>query len=298
MTAVVWLLVMPFAVWAVLRFTGWMPGFRWVQLVSFTPYVAAAAFVVPLIAFGLRRWAPGAVAVALAAFVVPRAFAQDGPAAQGPVVRVLSANLLHGGTPPARIVELAKTLQVDLLSLQELNDRAVRGLDGLGLRGMFPYVAEGAHGTALYSRLPLEGSVAGPPGSVQTLVRMPGREPFAFVAVHTCAPLGPSHAKCFADSQRTMVPATPDGVLRIQAGDFNATLDHPTIRALLATGYRDAGRARGDGFKATWPALDHTLPGVVIDHVLADRRVAVTAYSVHDLPRSDHRAVFAELRLP
>ena len=37
---------------------------------------------------------------------------------------------------------------------------------------------------------------------------------------------------------------------------------------------------------------------LTIDHVLVDRRCAVVATSVHVLPGSDHRAVFAEVRLP
>jgi endonuclease/exonuclease/phosphatase family metal-dependent hydrolase len=37
---------------------------------------------------------------------------------------------------------------------------------------------------------------------------------------------------------------------------------------------------------------------VTIDHVLVDRRIRVDAASVHDQPRSDHRAVLAVLTLP
>jgi endonuclease/exonuclease/phosphatase family metal-dependent hydrolase len=37
---------------------------------------------------------------------------------------------------------------------------------------------------------------------------------------------------------------------------------------------------------------------LTIDHVLVDRRAAVHRVTVHDLPGSDHRAVFADLRLP
>ena len=39
---------------------------------------------------------------------------------------------------------------------------------------------------------------------------------------------------------RALPPATPDGPLRILAGDFNATLDHAELRRLLDTGYEDA----------------------------------------------------------
>jgi endonuclease/exonuclease/phosphatase family metal-dependent hydrolase len=37
---------------------------------------------------------------------------------------------------------------------------------------------------------------------------------------------------------------------------------------------------------------------VAIDHVLADARCGVRAFSVHPIPGTDHRAVLAELVLP
>ena len=37
---------------------------------------------------------------------------------------------------------------------------------------------------------------------------------------------------------------------------------------------------------------------MTIDHVLADERIGVRAVSVHSIPGTDHRAVFAVLRLP
>jgi endonuclease/exonuclease/phosphatase family metal-dependent hydrolase len=37
---------------------------------------------------------------------------------------------------------------------------------------------------------------------------------------------------------------------------------------------------------------------ITIDHVLVDRRCAVLASSVHAVPGTDHRAVYAVIRLP
>ena len=44
-----WALPVPFAFWLVLRIGGWEPTFRLIQLVAFTPYVAAAALALSLI---------------------------------------------------------------------------------------------------------------------------------------------------------------------------------------------------------------------------------------------------------
>jgi endonuclease/exonuclease/phosphatase (EEP) superfamily protein YafD len=82
------------------------------------------------------------------------------------------------------------------------------------------------------------------------------------------------------------------------AGDFNATLDHELMRRVIDTGYEDAAAVVGAGLHTTWPAGRSFPPAVAIDHVLADKRVGVRAVSVHPVPGTDHRALFAELVLP
>jgi endonuclease/exonuclease/phosphatase (EEP) superfamily protein YafD len=53
----------------------------------------------------------------------------------------------------------------------------------------------------------------------------------------------------------------------------------------------------GNGLVPTWGPWGK-LALLTIDHVLVDPRCAVLATSVHPLPGSDHRAVYAEFRLP
>ncbi|WP_148085913.1 endonuclease/exonuclease/phosphatase family protein [Actinocorallia herbida] len=270
---------------------------------SFTPYVAGVSVGVPVVALVLRRWKAAAVglvtALVLVAGVVPRVVGDGEPVAGGPEVRALSVNTLHGRTRPGRILELVRELRPDVLSVQELwtEDRAE--LDRLGLQEVLPHRLDGTNGTSLFSRYPVVSPGPSPGGSVRGEVTVPGfAEPVEVVAVHTCAPVHPGKAECWRASQATVPAATPDGRIRILVGDFNATFDHATFRRVLDTGYRSASAALGDGLEATWHARAHPLPGIVIDHVLADRRVAVLGYATRALPGSDHRAVYARLRLP
>jgi endonuclease/exonuclease/phosphatase family metal-dependent hydrolase len=83
----------------------------------------------------------------------------------------------------------------------------------------------------------------------------------------------------------------------VLAGDFNATLDHALFRSVLRLGYADAALQAGNALAPTWGPAGR-LALITIDHVLVDRRCAVLASSVHAVPGSDHRAVFAEVRLP
>jgi endonuclease/exonuclease/phosphatase family metal-dependent hydrolase len=83
----------------------------------------------------------------------------------------------------------------------------------------------------------------------------------------------------------------------VVAGDFNATLDHAAFRDVLRLGYADAARQAGRALVPTWG-----LPGravlLALDHVLVDRGCAVLACSVHAIPGTDHRAVYASIQLP
>jgi endonuclease/exonuclease/phosphatase family metal-dependent hydrolase len=100
------------------------------------------------------------------------------------------------------------------------------------------------------------------------------------------------------DQFATLPEAEPGApVPWVLAGDFNATLDFPQLRDLVDSGYRDAGDVTGDGLEPTWPSDRLLPPPVTIDHVLADRRVAVLDYEVEDLDGTDHRAVFARLAI-
>jgi len=112
------------------------------------------------------------------------------------------------------------------------------------------------------------------------------------------APLGPRQTAEWAAGLRAL-PAAPDsGAYRVLVGDFNASLDHAELRKVVARGYVDAADATGHGLVPTWPAGRRLPPFITIDHLLADGRAQVTRFAVLDVPGSDHRPIFAELRLP
>ena len=102
-------------------------------LMSFTPHVTAAALLGSVL---LRR--PGAATTAgltgaaLAAVVLPRAIRRPQPQATGPVLRVLTANLLVGRAAEESVVGLVRQQAADVLFLQELTDAAPRGPRGGG----------------------------------------------------------------------------------------------------------------------------------------------------------------------
>ncbi|MFI6515914.1 endonuclease/exonuclease/phosphatase family protein [Spirillospora sp. NPDC050679] len=310
--ALAWAVVAPFAVWAVPRAAGWEPGFRWGQLVAFTPYVAMASLAAPVLALLLRRW-PAALVAALAATmlaaaVLPRAMTGGNPDARGPELRVLASNLAYGRVPAAELLELVRSTRADVLTLQELTPEAVTALREAGIAEDLPHSVlrpeHGASGTGIFARHPLREQPAIRIGFTQTRAAMdvPGAPPVEVVSAHPCAPSVPAAARCWRDGLRALPPAAGEGgPVRVLAGDFNATLDHAALRRVVGTGYRDAADVAGAGLSTTWPESGPyrgRVPGVALDHVLADRRVAVRRFTTHLLPATDHRAVGAELVLP
>ncbi|MFI6295675.1 endonuclease/exonuclease/phosphatase family protein [Nonomuraea sp. NPDC050790] len=302
-----WIVVIPCAAWAVLRVAGVVPAWPWVPLVAFTPYVALASVLPLALAAARRRWAAAGLAavscLALACSVLPRQVPEANPPAAGARLRVLSVNLRVGQADPAALVALVRRLRPDVLTFQELTVPARGRMDELGLRQLFPHrvdrPAPGASGSAIYARYPMTELPMLAHGyfrQVRATLTVSGTA-VEVVSVHPCAPRYDGRVPCW----RQGLDALPrgGGALRVLAGDFNATLDHPPMRALLRSGYRDAADVTGQGLTATWPVMDWTgLPGVQIDHVLASREIAVTEFAVHDLPGTDHRAVSATLRLP
>lgn len=305
-----WVAVTPLAAWAAARLGGLERGSFLTQIMTATPYAAAGSVGALLLAVLSRRRLAIAVAaattVAFAVSLAPRTLASAQPAADGPTLRVLSTNLLFGRADAEAVMDLVRRVRPDVVAAQELTPSAVLELDDAGLKELMPYRVlhdeYSAAGSGLYSRYPLTEL----PGLFRSVghnmpaasLTLPGGAQVQLVDVHTFPPLG-RMAALWTEGLRNLPSATADGPYRILVGDFNASLDHAELRKVVDRGYVDAADVTGKGLIPTWPAHRRVFPPIItIDHVLADRRLAVTGYEVHTLPRTDHRAVFAEVRLP
>jgi endonuclease/exonuclease/phosphatase (EEP) superfamily protein YafD len=311
LTVLFWLLIVPGLIWAVFRVGGWDRG-PLVQLFAFTPYVAAWSWLPAILALATRRWTVGAVAlaaaIALTACVLPRALpGRDRGPTTGVRLNVMTSNMLFGGADPAVIVKLISERDIDVLAVQEFTPEGRQALADAGLGALLPYSSladePGADGSGVYSRYPVTevGAKRNGGGFMQAhaTVHAPGAQPVMVESAHPLAPYAQRVigqwredllAEPFADTSETP---------RILLGDFNATLDHSPLRRLISHGYRDAAAAAGKGLIATWGPYDgDPIPPVTIDHVLVDKRIGVREVSVHGIPKSDHRAVLAELTVP
>jgi endonuclease/exonuclease/phosphatase family metal-dependent hydrolase len=219
------------------------------------------------------------------------------------VLRVLTANLYVGRADAEGIIALVRQAGVDVLFLQELTEEAVTRLKQAGLEDLMPHaqleIRGGSRGSGIYSRFPLsEGPPVTSVRAAQPTARLelPGGETVEVVCVHPSAPELARKGSVRWRGDLAVLPP-PEELPRVIAGDFNATLDHAAFRDVLGLGYADAALQAGIALTPTWG-----LPGkgavLTLDHVLVDRSCAVRACSVHVIPGSDHRAVYAEIQLP
>jgi endonuclease/exonuclease/phosphatase (EEP) superfamily protein YafD len=307
-TWLIWLAVIPVAVWAAIRVFGLDSGFPLEAAMAFTPYVAIVALLAAGVALALENWAAAALAalatVCFAAAIVPRTIADGTVSAAGHrTVRVLAANVHHGKASPSGVVELVDSLHPEILTIEELTPRFARQLDHAGLSARLPhsdiYASPGSAGTGIFSTLPLRPLPN--PSFLSQIARaeatLPGGGHLRLIAVHPFPPNRPDGTPEWEEILASF-PSAGHGAPWILAGDFNGTFDQAPFRELVARGYHDAGEATGKGLEATFPQEGHLVPPITIDHVLADRRLGIVEYEVEPLPGSDHRAVFAELSLP
>jgi endonuclease/exonuclease/phosphatase (EEP) superfamily protein YafD len=307
-----WLATGAAASWAVLRLLE-LP-FPLNAAIAFTPYAAVGAWAPVAVAVARRRWVVTAMAVAaalalsapVAARGVPSVTRAAAPPADGPTLRVLAVNLYFGAADLDTVVEEVTRGRVDVLTVLELDEHSVEAIDGTAVADVLPHryllPLDGGRGSGIYSRFPLheigdvgaDGVMRMPHASID----VPGAAPVEVVAVH---PLPPSSAPATAGWRAGLASlprSGPEHPIRILAGDFNATLDHAELRSVVERGYTHAGSVTGQGLRPTWPTDRRFPPPVSIDHILVDRRASVLSFDVVELPGSDHRGVYAELRLP
>ena len=307
---VVLLFVLPGVVLTLVRLLEPWDG-RWVRLESFTPLGIAAygaALLVLLLWLAVARRRPiGIAAIAVTgglllhlAWFAPMVLGANPPPREGAEsLRVMVANLYAGQADGLDVVRAASEEHVDLLVATEVTPDALARMERAGLDSLFPHragsAAPGVEGTMVFANVRL-GRASRLPTSWGSW-RVPMGK-YTLFAVHAHAPTDITMWRRDHHAIRTAVTnEQPDLVV----GDFNATTDHPPMRALAEAGYRSAAEVANEGWQPTWPAAGESVLGipvpnvVLIDHVLVGPAFAAVSTHTLAIPESDHRALVAEV---
>ncbi|NHN56126.1 hypothetical protein G9U51_10090 [Calidifontibacter sp. DB0510] len=286
--------------------TGRMP-----QLQSVFPVFGIAAGVLVAVAAALRSWRLCAATLVVA--LVPgtlavRALVPDTVAANASDDVVVAVNMEVGAADAGRIVRLLRERRATILVLTECTPGALKRLEAAGLSDILPQQAGVAGpdigGTIVRSthRLTLRAANPGEPypggrfGDSPEVVVHAARD-VTVRAVHPAAPVPELADRWRADlaALASWRRAQPGGIPLLMVGDFNASSAMPAYRAVADT-MTDAHAAAGAGWVRTWPQGRAYPPFVQLDHVLT-RDLGVVAAGTDAVPSTDHRAVWARIRV-
>lgn len=277
------------------------------QLVAFGPWFGLLAAIAAVCGVWGRRRA--AVAVALACVVYQgfwcvgywlpdKGFGGDAPAASA---RVMTLNCYFGGADAREIVETVDREGVQVLCLQEVTPTLYDELEAAGLSERLPYWCGQITGNQIWSAVPLEhaaNDAVGYSGSLMPAATVDlGWGPVRVVSVHTCAPV-PGLERYWDESLYKLARLRPsdsaNAVPYLLMGDFNATIEHASFQAILASGFTDGAQAAGEGLVFTWPVnTGCPVPLVAIDHMLLDDGLRAGEFVYATVAGTDHRAVLA-----
>ena len=296
--------------WVLLRSSGAGAGSRVEVLLVFTPFAAAASLLCIVGAALLRhRVATGLAAAGSVGFVVllaPLFTPGPNPDADRSAsrVNVMTFNARYGEADPGEVVALVAEHDIDVLGVQEITPEMAEDLERLGLHDRLNHRVvhpdSEAAGMALYANEPFEQVDVGVTDEVDPITgrfTFGGGRQVEITVVHPLPPLGSWRSTWTAalGQLAEVEVGGADDPVRLIIGDFNATLDQPSLRSLLDAGYRDAASVVGRGWMPTWGP--GAVPLLAIDHVLVDGSVRVDSVRVHQVSGSDHRAVIATVVL-
>ena len=317
MNTLLWILLGLIALWMALRF---LPaGADWhrplVELIALIDLLAVPLLAILIWTVFARAWPQCLLALielTLAScqrlrYRLPPAD-RTSPSSPDHGLSVMTLNCRFGRADPEEIVHCVQAYGVEVLALQEVEGKLLESLQAAGLDQLLPYLTQGTaspddnggHNAILSAKQPVKASPSAldlPAAAVPLVELKTSSGPIRVASVHPKSPQ--RGARQWGSGIAALASLTRPPVPTIVMGDCNATLQHPTFRAMLAkSGLHDASVHLKAGSHLTFPSAS-ALPSLIeIDHILTDG--GLLPHSMHALriPGSDHRALVARLTLP
>ncbi|OED41165.1 hypothetical protein AB833_10440 [Chromatiales bacterium (ex Bugula neritina AB1)] len=222
-------------------------------------------------------------------------------ASDNTVIRVMSSNLLASNTAFESYIKQITALDPDLIVFQEYTPAWHSAL--VRLTGRYPYqIAKPLNspfGIAMYSKLPLVELAMPPvnttPPEINATLSASGTE-IRVLGVHTKPPISNAlyndrnkHLQNLANYARPI--SEPLLIL----GDLNTTPWSTHFKKFMDFGNLYDAR-RGFGVKPTWPNPISPLQ-IPIDHIIVNQSIDVVSLDTVSVNGSDHKALWADIRL-
>lgn len=228
-------------------------------------------------------------------------------------VTVMTVNARYGKADASAIVHAAKQYDVDVLAIQEVYGDLKSRLDEEGLGEVFPHCVLGAQSdtdnggvNAICSRAePIattDDAIDAKAAHVPAVTLAIDGVNVTFVSAHVASPHRGADrwGDGLAALTRLGTPSgagAPDPVVLM--GDLNANLSHASYRAMLRNGgFSDVSYEMHGGAHLSFPASWSFVPSLLeLDHVVHTQGVTGLDMRTLSIPRTDHKAQIATLRI-
>ena len=317
MNTLLWILLGLIALWMALRF---LPaGADWhrplVELIALIDLLAVPLLAILILTVLMNAWLQCLLALVeltlASCYCLRYRLPQTDRTSQSSSdhgLSVMTLNCRFGRADPEEVVRCVRSYGVEVLALQEVKGNLLESLQTAGIHQLLPYLTQGTAGpddnggrnvilSAARPTIAYPSALDLPAAAVPLVELKTSCGPVRVASVHPKSPQRGARqwGMGIAALAKLAQPPTPTIVM----GDCNATLQHPTFRAMLAqSGLRDASLSLKAGSHPTFPSGRLLPPSIEIDHILMDDDL--TAQSMHALriSGSDHRALIAQLILP
>ena len=277
-----------------------------IAAVALTPFLA-----IPLLPASIIAWfsrskllrVATAIVVGVYLFTVAPFDAAVGcrPDRAHQAITIMTANVFIEGGDPVAIADQVRTVNPDILIMQESNSGFLQIFDEQPELDAWVYRSHSEpnarRGVVVWSKWPMidvEFGTLSLYQSLTTTVVLPEVD-VVVAAVHTTSPTDRDGIDAWNREFDTLSDYRADGPT-IMAGDFNATEDHAPFRHLLDQGWTDVHDNKGCGLDQTWPTDTLPFPVMRLDHVLVSDDFDVLSTDVTKITGSDHLSVVSKIK--
>lgn len=225
-------------------------------------------------------------------------------------LRVMTLNCRYGRADAHAIMRHIRERDIDVLALQEVSDALMARLNEAGIGDRLPHRQTGTRHdsdnggyNALLTRIEpvdsMPNAVDIPAAEVPAIELDMGGRTIALASAHPKSPM--RGCRQWSAGIRGLAAitrfATQDARhIAVVLGDLNSSIDHPSFRALLASGLQDASLDRGAGPTLTFPSW-LPWPRLELDHALFTGGMHAVDVDSFPVAGTDHLALVATLAL-
>ncbi|KFI91812.1 endonuclease/exonuclease/phosphatase family protein [Bifidobacterium saguini DSM 23967] len=234
---------------------------------------------------------------------------------------VMTLNCRYGRANAESIVAAVRERHIAVLALQEVSDELVARLDAAGIADLLPYRQSGEPQDTDNGGYNVLFSRYEPAAAVPNVVEIPAADVPAMTLKLTDEAAStdtPQHSRtitfCSAHPKSPMrgcadwsagilglgavakASAIGDHNIAVVMGDLNSSTDHPSFRALLKSGFKDASLTQAAGPNLTFPRWVKW-PRIELDHILFTPGLKPSGVRSFEVKDTDHLALTATLTL-